>query len=141
MAKKKISIAEAIKNAEGIVAGERKRGGGKQIRSVSIVNCNNGKRVTLSAKLFAELGSPETVQVAVDGKKLYIGEFLDKADDFKVSNKTRGYIYNASLVETLTEKMNIDFSNRTSVSFSDIKVTNLEGYPCAVIKYSSQDDE
>ena len=143
MIKKKLNLKELIANAEGLNTIASKGGGGRQTNSVSIVNCDNGKRVTLSAKLYAELGTLPTVQVAVDTKRLYISENLGKEDlrDYRVSHKTRGYIYCADLVEVITEKLNLDFSDRTSVSLSNVKVSEIDGYPCAIVKYSSTKDE
>ena len=143
MIKKKLNYKELIANAEGLNTIASKGGGGRQTNSVSIVNCDNGKRVTLSAKLYAELGTPATVQVAVDAKRLYVSENLGKNDlrNYRVSHKSRGYVYCADLVEAITEKLNLDFSDRTSISLSNVKVTNIDGFPCAIIKYSSTKDE
>lgn len=130
-----MKLKDILAKAIGIeTTGKR---GGNAIKSISIVNCNNGKRLTLSASLFEELGQPETVKCAVDteDKYLIMASDIDSVTmEYKVSNKGKGIIYNSALVSYIAESFSLDFSGKTSMSFNKIKLKEMNGIMTAFIK-------
>ena len=110
-----------LKTATAVKTNSKK--GGTEVISVSITNHVNGKRLTLSKALYSCLGQPKTLQFAVNSNEnvLIIGEkLMDEEVSYRVSNKTRGIVYNASLVEFVTEEFNLDFSEVSSMTFRNI---------------------
>lgn len=126
---------EIMAKAVGIeVSGKR---GGKATKSVSIVLCNNGRRLTLSASLYEELGQPETVKCAVnteDGYLIIASDIGSVTAYYNVSNKGKGIIYNSALVHSVAEAFSLDFSDKTSMSFNKVKLKEINGITTAFIK-------
>ena len=96
--------------------------------SVSMVNNRNGKRFTLSKALHEFLGSPKRLQFVADGKYLYIGATIPHSTEFVTFSKGVGttIIYDAGFVEYISRTFDLDYSNRTSISFSEIKIETHE---------------
>lgn len=122
-----MKMADVLKTAKVVNLSNSK--GGNSVKSFSIVNSNNGKRVAFSLSLLEELSSPKTLEFATDTKnrKLYVAENLGgnfKSQEIKYGGK--GIIYNSTLVEEITKAFELDFSNKTSVSFRDIDVDEDE---------------
>jgi len=102
-------------------------GGGGKTKSLAIVNTDgNGKRISLSKSFFASLGFPKSVQVSCNQAKgeLLIGHEIPGVDlSFKFSSgKGFTIIYNSPLVKILTDTFGIDFSERSSRSFNDVRI-------------------
>ena len=126
---------EILANAEAINVSSKK--GGKSIKSVSLVFCDNGKRLTLSKSLFEALGKPEFIKLAADVGNgfLIIAPDTDEAGNkYSVSNKGKGIVYNAALVKYITVIFDLDFSERTSMSFDNVKVKSINGIMTAFVK-------
>lgn len=130
-----MKVKEIMAKAVGIEVTSKR--GGRAEKSVSIVLCDNGKRLTMSASLFEALGQPDEVKCAVIESKRYliIARDIKSVDTtYNVSNKGKGIIYNAELVRTVAETFSLDFSNRTSMSFNNVKLKEVDGVMTALIK-------
>jgi len=125
-----------LKTAKAVETSSAK--GGAEVISVSITNNVNGKRITLSKTLYSCLGQPETLQFAVNSneKILIIGENLPNTNkSYNVSNKTRGIVYNASLVEFVTREFELDFSEVTSMTFRDVILEKVDDINIAFVQF------
>jgi hypothetical protein len=89
--------------------------------AMSIVNTKTGKRITLSKKLLEELSCPKSVQIAFTEDSIIIGEKLPNNEsifNLKMSNG-KGAIYSAQEVTEIRDLFDIDFSNKTSITFAE----------------------
>lgn len=130
-----MTAKELLTKAVGIEVTSKR--GGKAEKSVSIVLCDNGKRLTMSASLFEALGQPDVVKcaVVVKNKYLVIARDIDSVDmTYNVSNKGKGIIYNSELVRSIAEAFSLDFSNKTSMSFNNVKIEDIDGIMTAFVK-------
>jgi len=95
--------------------------------SLCIVNTEeNGKRVKLSKTALKQLTKPEKVQVAFSGDLVAVAAKLPNGDGFFKISKG-GIIYNSSLVQSITEAGNLDYSSgRTSYSFGVHETLKLD---------------
>jgi len=117
------------------LAGQRGGGGGSGVHSISIVNHEDGRRVSLSPLLHFELGSPTSVQVAVDDNSVYIGATIPGQDEkFRFTKKGKSIIYHAGLVRFLTKEFNLtpyfketsDGEGVSSLSFRKVDILTEE---------------
>lgn len=104
----------------------------------SIVNAPTGHRATISSSSFNSLGYPKKVQVLFKENELVIGCKLNKeSEKYTVRNdgkKTaKGHIYNKHLVREITEEYDLDFSERTSITFGDAEYYEQGGAKFVVI--------
>lgn len=108
---------------------------GRGLLGISIVKNRNGNRVSFTENLYTELNSPGKVQFMVIPKRglLLIGENLSNKISYNVSEK-RPIVYSEPLVRSLAETFNLDYSNRTSISFSCVKVDTTGESPIAIIQ-------
>ena len=130
-----MKVKEIMAKAVGIEVASKR--GGRAEKSVSIVLCDNGKRLTLSASLFEALGQPEMVKCAIDieDRILIIASDIKSVDTtYPVSNKGKGIIYNSELVRYIADVFSLDFINRTSMSFNNVKLKEVDGVMTALIK-------
>ncbi len=126
---------EILANAKAINVSNKK--GGKSTHSISLVLCENGKRLTMSKSLYEELGNPDLINLADDVEHGYliIAESIEGADNnYSVSNKGKGIVYNAALVEYIANAFELDFSERTSMSFCNVKIKKIKDTMTAFIK-------
>lgn len=104
---------------------------------VTIVNSKKcGKRVELLEKILTGLNNPAKVEIAFNDKEIAIGEDLNKSGtkfNLKKSGK-KAIIYSANLVTNLTKSFNLDYSNRTSITFTEGRYGIVAGKPVAIIK-------
>lgn len=106
--------------------------------SLSIVNSsNNGKRMSFSKGLIAGLENPKQIQFLIsktdDDWVLIIGENLKAKDTFKFSPANPQVIYCGTYIQSITAEFELDFSNRTSMTFSDIEIDEYDGKPAAYV--------
>lgn len=94
-----------------------------------------GKRITIGKPVMGHLGSPETIQILTDKDGIVISKALSEdATSFRLRKSgKKSCVYSSNLVDTLTEEFNLDFSNRTSISFQDVEYLNFEGEPVAFV--------
>lgn len=103
---------------------------------MSIVKAKTGNRQTLSKELLQELNNPERVQIAFTEGSVIIGERLpnnNSSFNVKISG-AKGIIYSSQLVKEITDWFELDFSNRTSITFNEVEYILNEEYPVAIIK-------
>lgn len=87
----------------------------------SIVNCKNGKRIVLSRDVMDWLKNPEELQLAIGNMELGFGYGQYVPTDWKTffvkRSGPKGILYAGKLVNEVTEKLGLDFSNRTTLTF------------------------
>jgi hypothetical protein len=96
---------------------------------ISVVNtAKNGTRVSLTKALFEGLGSPKELQLVTDGDSLYIGDKIPHCTQSVPFSKGSGVnkIYNRGLVNYLTQRFKLDFTDCTSLSFRDVEIMTQE---------------
>ncbi|WP_242396684.1 amidophosphoribosyltransferase [Clostridium butyricum] len=103
---------------------------------LSIIKAKTGNRITLSKALLDELNSPEKIQIAFTKDNVIIGEKLpnnDSSFNVKLSG-TKGIVYSSGLVREISELFQLDFSDKTSITFNEVEYVSNEDYPVAIIK-------
>ena len=104
--------------------------GGHSARSFCIVNSKaNGRRFSFSKKLCEDLALRDTVEISpvLEDNSVLIGKNLPVVQKNKFTCKlkgedTRKVSYAGTLVQNLTAWFNLDYSNCTSKSFTDIEI-------------------
>lgn len=89
---------------------------------LSIVNSKkNGKRVSLSRELMEQLANTETVQIGFTDQLIAISEYLgDQYTSYMLRKSgSKSIIYSSELVKQITEKYHLNFTNRTSFTFTE----------------------
>ena len=95
--------------------------GNKGSSFLSIVKADTGTSIRLTKDATAKLNNPTRFSVGFTGAYLV----LCNADELNVSSykgsfkNGRTIIYNTGLVEAIIKQFNLDFSNKTSISFSE----------------------
>jgi hypothetical protein len=110
--------------------------GGKY--SVNIVCAQkNRKSISLSRGLFEKLALQRDVFLTLyaDDRIIAISSLAidTKSVKYSFSNETSRLIYNTSLVYFLVDTFNLDYSTRTSLSFSNIDFDTVDGVAVAVV--------
>lgn len=102
----------------------------------TIINTEkSGKRIVFSNNVMEELGNPPKILISCSDNAIAVGERLPDNQNFlsiKYS-KTKGTIYSAGTVNELTEMYQLDFRNKTSITFSEVKYTTYENHKVAII--------
>lgn len=106
--------------------------------SFNIVNNKNGKRISFSKALSVKLGLEGTVDMIAleDEGVILISKNLpyDTKSTYELRGDDKKIIYNSELVQNLTEIFDLDFSTKTSCSFTDITVNADDNMLMAAIK-------
>jgi hypothetical protein len=105
---------------------------------ISIINAKTGKRIYISLSLMKNLNNAKKLQFAFNENSIVIGESLPKNNsEFHIkASGNKSNIYAAELVREITDRFSIDFNDRTSVTFHDVKYIQNEGNTIAIIKVS-----
>lgn len=104
--------------------------------SISIVNAKTGKRITINKSILDKIGVKDKLQFAFSDDEITISKELPNNENYfkvKVSNN-KGNVYSSELVLEITELYTFDFNNKTSITFDDIKYSNINGIDVAMIK-------
>ena len=104
--------------------------------AMSIINAKTGKRITISNEIMEVLNNPSKVVISFTENRIAIGEQLPNNDNYfniKIL-KSKGVIYSAGIVKEITNMYQLDFSNRTSITFSDVEYAKYEDNVVAIIK-------
>lgn len=103
---------------------------------MSIINSKNGKRVTFSKDVINELNNPESVSISFSDESLAVAERLpNNNNQLKIKSiGNKGVVYSAGLVSEITDKYGLDFSIRTSITFSEVNYIENNGCTVAIIK-------
>lgn len=102
---------------------------------MSIVNAKTGKRIMISREIMEKLNKPERVVISFAEDKIAIGEQLPNNYNYiniKVL-KSKGVIYSAGIVKEITDLYELDFSNKTSITFFDVEYVKYEDNVVAII--------
>ncbi|HAT4290000.1 TPA: hypothetical protein I9061_002535 [Clostridium perfringens] len=102
---------------------------------ISIVSNKSCKRVSISKKLLEELRNPKEVVISYSNDKIVIGTTLpNNSNYFNVKYvRNKGMIYSSELVKEIEAIYGLDFSNRTSITFSEVEYAKYEVYKVAII--------
>ena len=102
----------------------------------SIVKARTGNRITLSKQGYEHIGKPNSMQFAFNDTSLIIGEKLPNNDnDFNVKDSNgKAMVYSTPLVKEIAEAFELNFDNRTSMTFGDIQYTKNEDSPVIIVK-------
>lgn len=113
--------------------------GGSNVLSFGVVNSeSNGKRISISKALCEKLGLEKEAQIAIVPSKgvIVVAKELTSKNICKCKlrgERGRKISYNSGLVRTLTETFDLDFSKRTSITFTDIEVQLHDGEIFAIV--------
>lgn len=102
---------------------------------LSVINSNNGKRVSFSSEIYERLKQPTTFQVAYLESQMVIGQHLgDEHPSYYLKKQgAKRVIYNKELVDQITKHCGLDFTNRTSITFPTATYQKINGNIVAVI--------
>ena len=110
--------------------------------TVGVVNNRNGKRVSISAALADTLGLKEKVYFIIDKETMEL--LISRHFPYKAAVEAsasgedgqKKIVYSAGIVETITQKFNLDFTARTSMSFDRVDIGTDEDtdIPYAIVK-------
>ncbi|WP_176523422.1 hypothetical protein [Bacillus mycoides] len=95
--------------------------GSKGASFLSIVKADTGTSIRLTKDATAKLNNPTRLSVGFAGAHLV----LCNADELNISSykgsfkNDRTIVYNTGLVEAIIKQFKLDFSNKTSISFSE----------------------
>ncbi|SDM42742.1 hypothetical protein [Sediminibacillus halophilus] len=95
---------------------------------VTVVYSDNGKRLSLNTSILEQLSDLTSVQIAYSDKLIAIANYLGESNTnyaLKKNGKSNA-IYNAVLVKEIIERYNLDYSNRTSLTFPVYKVQETD---------------
>ena len=118
------SISRAVVN-------KSTRGGG-----LSVVNAKTGKRVSINKKIMDYLKIEDKIQFAFSDNEIAIGKELPNNKNYfniKMSKGT-GIVYCSELVFEITDLYNLDFSDRTSITFDNIQYQSIQGVNVVIVK-------
>ncbi|WP_195617296.1 MULTISPECIES: hypothetical protein [Clostridium] len=113
--------------------GVRKKSAGG---GISVVNAKTGKRVAVSKSILDYVGVVDKIQFAFSDNEIAVGKDLPNNDNYftiKIS-KSKGNVYSTGLVSEITELYDLDFKDKTSITFDDIQYQNIQGVNIAIIK-------
>lgn len=130
------NIAEdVLSNAKSVVSKNIVRSIGRA-GAISIINAKTGNRVTIAKECYFTIGNPAKLQFALTDNNLIVGEkVLEDNNDFNVKvSKGKAIIYSSALVKEITENFNLDFSNKTSLTFSDVQYSTTDGVEIMIVK-------
>lgn len=102
----------------------------------SVIKSKAGNRVTIAKQGYEHLGKPKTLQFAFSNTSVIIGANLPNNDNgFNVKDSNgKAIVYSTPLVTEIAEAFELDFDNRTSMTFGDIQYTNSEDSPVIIVK-------
>lgn len=104
---------------------------------VTIVSSKgNGKRIALPQSVLARLGNPKTIGIGYNSTGIFIGEKHSRIQgDFTLKTQgSKGIVYSASLVNEITVRFDLNFSDKVSMTFYDIEYSEEEGHLIAYIQ-------
>lgn len=104
--------------------------------AMSLINSKNGRRISLSKDVMNELNNAEELSISFSDDSIAVAERLPNNDNSLKVNRSgnKGVIYSAGLVSEITDKYGLDFSNRTSITFTEVNYVKSNGYTVAIIK-------
>lgn len=105
---------------------------------LSIVSAETGTRLAFSSDVLEKLGNSTELQVSYDEEKrvIIVGEHLLDNDNIYPIRKSgkKGIIYSKPLVDEIVNALDIEFENKTSITFQEVEYLKGEQYSIAMIK-------
>lgn len=147
MSKKKIKELSDVINIEELNEVEEVKGSvrKKSKGGFGVINTSKVKRITLTKKIYGKLKEPEAVQVALLDEEVLVGEVIPNCKESHLVRQTSNgggvCIYCAGLVKAITEKYQLDFSDCSSITFSNIEYCRQDGKRIAVVHMVEEDEE
>ena len=129
------NVAEIVRNATPCSAKNSTRAISNK-GGFSVVKAQTGNRATIAKQGYEHLGKPSKLQFAFSDTSVIIGANLpNNSNDFNVKDSNgKAIVYSTPLVTEIAEAFELDFSNRTSMTFGDIQYTTSEYSPVIIVK-------
>ncbi|SHH78937.1 hypothetical protein SAMN02745135_02139 [Caloranaerobacter azorensis DSM 13643] len=132
---KTTSILDKFENCKSF---GKSRDIGKGAAAMSVVNSKNGMRVTLGAEVYRRINSPDKIQIAFSIDEIAVFESLPENENYfkpRITGKSKKVIiYSADLVREITDKYGLEFNNKVSYSFYDVRYVTENDITIALIK-------
>lgn len=111
--------------------------------AISLINTKSGKRLIIAKSLISNLNNPSKVVIGLSKNKLAIGEKLPANENyFTVKDyKGKGVIYSADLVKEISEEFKLNFLNRTTITFTEVKYIEYEDTTVAIITINNEEGD
>ena len=136
---KKINFSEALAKAAADERNHTFVSTASGIYSFGVVNNINGKRLSISKALAKALGLENYIEIlpSFDENVLFVGKKIpvDKPFFGTLSGSDKKICYSTELVTRVTTAFNLDFSTKTSMSVSDVEITEIGDFPVAVVYF------
>jgi hypothetical protein len=102
----------------------------------SVVKSDNGNRITIVNEIMEKLNNPYMLQIAFSNDSIAISEKIPNNDSlFNIRRSgNKSIIYSTKLVKMIAEMYELDFSNRTSITFYEVEYISDDEYTTAIIK-------
>jgi hypothetical protein len=107
---------------------------------ITIINSKkNGKRIIFASAVMDKLGNPSKLQIVFWQNGIVVGAMLPKADQFFPVKESgnKGIVYSGGLVQEITSKFNLDFSERVSITFPKVAYKDMDDQTLAFFKLSN----
>ncbi len=104
---------------------------------LTIINSKgNGKRISIANQVWDKFQKTDKLQVICYRNGIAIGKEVPNSTKFFNVKKSgaKGVIYSYGLVDEITRKFNLDFSNRVSITFQKVVFKQVKGYNLAMIE-------
>ncbi len=97
----------------------------------------NGNRVTFSGEVIEKLKVSDNIHIGVtDGKLVLSGIVHNKLMSYKVKKQgSKSIVYSRSLVDAIVEKLNLDFNDKVSMTFTHIEYSEIDDTKIALISF------
>ncbi|MFD2679258.1 hypothetical protein [Bacillus seohaeanensis] len=103
---------------------------------LSVVNSkDNGKRVAIARDVHQKLSEPSSLQIGFMNNCMLLGKQLgDTYTSYPLRKQgAKQMIYSKALVEQITNHFQLDFSNRTSITFHSVTYKKMNDQVIAII--------
>lgn len=102
----------------------------------TLVKAKTGNRAVISEEAGEYLQNPSTLQFSYSEDSLIIGANLpNNNSSFNVkAYKNKSIVYSVPLVREIVEKFQLNFSDKTSMTFDEAEYSQYEGLPVLVVK-------
>ncbi|MEB4783509.1 hypothetical protein P5G60_17270 [Paenibacillus jamilae] len=104
---------------------------------LTIVNTKaNGKRILIASDVIKKMGNPTQIHVALNDKGIVIGQSIAE-NYFQLKDAAnKKVIYSSQLVKEITDAFNLDFSEKTCISYQNVSYVQYMGHTLASIDFN-----
>ncbi|MDQ0902768.1 hypothetical protein [Paenibacillus sp. V4I7] len=102
----------------------------------SIVFAKDGKRIEVESEVLDHIGVEDFLQFSVNDQGIAFGKNLPDGDEsfpVKERDSKKGKVYSTPLISELIEIFNLDFSNKTTISFQEVVYLDNHGLAVAFV--------